>query len=177
MALLPFRELISESGDLQLLHTAANINVPKIHKTEDGAFHAVHTTTTGEHADWLKGKFEKALKSNPARSHITMHVKHENDTHQLHITHKPPEKKSLKEAAKPPRFDHREAATHNIVHPDMAKHMKVGTHVDFYHPKHGDKEYGKTVHNDGKSVKIHHEGKVHTFKVATTYPGHGVTED
>lgn len=93
MALLPFNQFISESGDLQLLHTAANISVPKIHRTEDGAHHAVHTTTTGEHADWLKGKFEKALKSNPARAHIKMTVKHDNDTHQLHIVHSPPEKK------------------------------------------------------------------------------------
>lgn len=92
MSLLNFNQFLSESGDLQLLHTAANISVPKIHNTEGGAHIAVHRTSTAEHADWLKGKFEKALKHNPSRAHIKVEVHHDNDEHSVHVTHTPPKK-------------------------------------------------------------------------------------
>lgn len=69
------------------------------------------------------------------------------------------------------RFDHREAATHGVIHPDSAQHAKVGQHADFYSKKNGDKLYGKVTHNDGKEVHFHHEGKTHKFKVKRSYEG------
>jgi hypothetical protein len=92
MSLIKFSQLLSESGDLQLLHTAANIPAPKIHKTEDGSHVAVHSPSTKEHAEWLKGKFDKALKHNPSQRHIKVELKHHDDKHEVHVTHTPPKK-------------------------------------------------------------------------------------
>lgn len=174
MSLIKFNQLISESGDLQLLHTAANISAPKIHHVENGSHVAVHKTTTGEHADWLKGRFEKALNHNPSKKHIKVEVHHDGDNHEVHITHTPP--KEVKESAGG-RFNGRDAAEHGVVHPTHAQHMKVGETHDFYHPKNGDKVQGKVVHNDGKTVAIAHGGVHHKLKVATTYPGMDLDEE
>jgi hypothetical protein len=169
MPLIPFKELITESGDLKLLHTSANISAPEIHKMDDGSHVAVHRPSTAEHADWLKGKFDKAMKHNPSQKHIKVSVHHDGDNHEVRVTHTPP--KNIKEELLAERFNKRDAAEQGVVHPDHAKHMKVGETHDFYHPKNGDKVQGKIVHNDGKSVHIEHGGKHHKFKVASTYPG------
>lgn len=68
------------------------------------------------------------------------------------------------------RFDHREAATHGIIHPESAEHAKVGQHSDFYSKTNGDKLYGKVTKNDGKHVSFKHSSGVHSFKVSHTYP-------
>jgi hypothetical protein len=95
MPLIPFKELITESGDLKLLHTSANISAPEIHKMDDGSHVAVHRPSTAEHADWLKGKFDKALKHNPSQKHIKVSVHHDGDNHEVRVTHTPP--KNIKE--------------------------------------------------------------------------------
>lgn len=80
--------------------------------------------------------------------------------------------KLSEEALNESRFDNRTAATHHVIHPDMAQYMKVGDReADFYHPSNGDKKSGEVLHNDMKTVRIKHEGKVHAFKVSKHYPG------
>lgn len=70
-----------------------------------------------------------------------------------------------------PRFDHRTAGSHGVIHSDSAKHYKVGEHMDFYDHGTGDKKYGKVTVNDGKNIHIRHDGKVKKFKVGINYPG------
>lgn len=87
---------LTESGDLQILHTAAAVPAPKIHKTEQGHHVAVHQTSTAEHANWLKGKLEKAKAHNAARAHISIEASHNDGRHTVTVTHKVPEKKAEK---------------------------------------------------------------------------------
>jgi len=70
--------------------------------------------------------------------------------------------------------NHREYACSGCMHPDMAKNMKTGQEVDFYHSKTGDKLSGVVKHNSGSEVhiKAHKDGKmaagdVHKFKVTS----------
>ncbi len=72
--------------------------------------------------------------------------------------------------------NHREFASQGKMHPDMAKHMKTGEHMDYYEPKTGDKVHGKVMKNDGKEVHVKqtHDsydpkkvGSVHKFTVST----------
>lgn len=82
-------------------------------------------------------------------------------------------KKPFSEQLDEARFDHREAATHGVIHPDAAKFAKEG-HVDhdFYSSHNGDKISGKVTKNDGKTVHFQERsGKTHRFKVARSYPG------
>jgi hypothetical protein len=60
------------------------------------------------------------------------------------------------------------------MHPDMAKHMKTGHEIDFYHSKTGDKISGIVKHVTGNEVhiKANKDGKmgagdVHKFKVTS----------
>lgn len=75
--------------------------------------------------------------------------------------------------------NHREFAEHGLMHPDMAKHMKVGSHMDYYERGTGDKVHGKVLHNDGKEVHVKQtqdsydpkkKGTVHKFKVTSKLP-------
>ena len=72
--------------------------------------------------------------------------------------------------------NHREFASQGKMHPDMAKHMKAGEHMDYYEPKTGDKVHGKVMKNDGKEVHVKqtHDsynpkkvGSVHKFTVSS----------
>jgi hypothetical protein len=72
--------------------------------------------------------------------------------------------------------NHREFASQGKMHPDMAKHMKTGEHMDYYEPKTGDKVHGKVMKNDGKEVHVKqtHDsynpkkvGSVHKFTVSS----------
>jgi hypothetical protein len=72
--------------------------------------------------------------------------------------------------------NHRDFASVGMMHPDMAKNMTVGDHMDYYKPKTGDKAHGKVVKNDGKDVHIKqtHDsydprvaGTIHKFKIGT----------
>jgi len=70
--------------------------------------------------------------------------------------------------------NHREFASQGKMHPDMAKHMKTGQEMDFYHSKTGDKISGIVKHNSGSEVhvKAHKDGKVgagevHKFNVTS----------
>lgn len=72
--------------------------------------------------------------------------------------------------------NHREFASQGKMHPDMAKHMKTGEHMDYYEPKTGDKVHGKVMKNDGKEVHVKqtHDsydpkkvGSVHKFTIAS----------
>jgi len=71
--------------------------------------------------------------------------------------------------------NHREFASVGKMHPDMAKHMEVGQHMDYYEPKTGNKVHGKVMHKTDKEVhmKQTHDsyddkkvGSVHKFKIA-----------
>ena len=71
--------------------------------------------------------------------------------------------------------NHREFASQGKMHPDMAKHMNVGDHMDYYEPKTGDKVHGKVMKNDGKEVHVKQShdsydskkvGTVHKFTVS-----------
>jgi hypothetical protein len=73
--------------------------------------------------------------------------------------------------------NHREFASQGKMHPDMAKHMTVGSHMDYYEPKTGDKVHGKVIKNDGKEVHVKQShdsydskkvGSMHKFKVSST---------
>jgi hypothetical protein len=70
--------------------------------------------------------------------------------------------------------NHRDFASQGLMHPDMAKHMKTGQEVDFYHSKTGDKISGVVKHTTSGEVhiKAHKDGKmaagdVHKFKVSS----------
>jgi hypothetical protein len=70
--------------------------------------------------------------------------------------------------------NHRDFASQGKMHPDMAKHMKTGQEMDFYHSKTGDKISGIVKHNSGSEVhvKAHKDGKVgagevHKFNVTS----------
>ena len=75
--------------------------------------------------------------------------------------------------------NHRDFASAGMMHPDMAKHMNVGDHMDYYEPKTGDKVHGKVMHKSDKEVhmKQTHDsydpkkvGSVHKFKIGTQLP-------
>jgi hypothetical protein len=70
--------------------------------------------------------------------------------------------------------NHREFASQGLMHPEMAKHMKTGQEMDFYHSKTGDKISGVVKHTTGGEVHIKANkdgklgaGEVHKFKVSS----------
>ena len=74
--------------------------------------------------------------------------------------------------------NHREFAQAGKMHPDMAKHMKTGQEIDFYHSKTGDKISGKVTKNDGKAIHIQANkgdkvggGETHKFAVSKNLGG------
>jgi hypothetical protein len=74
--------------------------------------------------------------------------------------------------------NHREFAQAGKMHPDMAKYMKTGQEMDFYHSKTGDKISGKVTKNDGKAVHIQANkggkvggGETHKFAVSKNLGG------
>jgi hypothetical protein len=160
MPLLNFKDLLNESGDLKLLHTSANISAPEIHKLDNGDHVAVHKTTTPEHADWLKGKFEKALKHNPSARHIKLAVKHNGDEgSELTITHHHP--KNVKEDVDQPLFESEKRfnkgdhvhlrASYNFA--SAKKHGVVHSATDrIAHVKWEDGSESKHLHTTGKQV-------------------------
>jgi hypothetical protein len=83
--------------------------------------------------------------------------------------------KTAKEEVEIKEVNNREFASQGKMHPDMAKHMKTGEHMDYYEPKTGDKVHGKVMKNDGKEVHVKqtHDsydpkkvGSVHKFVVS-----------
>lgn len=81
----------------------------------------------------------------------------------------------VKEEVELDEANHREFASQGLMHPDMAKHMKAGQEMDFYHSKTGDKISGVVKHVSPTEVhiKAHKDGKmaagdVHKFKVSST---------
>lgn len=108
---------------------------------------------------------EAALKNHKQTiGDLKVHVKKTNSGHTTHIS------ESILEA------NHREFASQGKMHPDMAKHMKTGEHMDYYEPKTGDKVHGKVMKNDGKEVHVKQthdsydpkkKGAVHKFTVST----------
>jgi hypothetical protein len=84
--------------------------------------------------------------------------------------------KLAKEEVQLDEANHREFASQGKMHPDMAKHMTVGSHMDYYEPKTGDKVHGKVIKNDGKEVHVKQShdsydskkvGSMHKFKVSS----------
>jgi hypothetical protein len=74
----------------------------------------------------------------------------------------------VKEEVELQEANHREFAQQGKMHPDMAKHMKAGQEMDFYHSKTGDKISGVVKKNDGKEVHVKaHKGDVHKFTVSS----------
>lgn len=89
----------------------------------------------------------------------------------------PPPGAKFKEEVQLDEANHREFASQGKMHPDMAKHMTVGSHMDYYEPKTGDKVHGKVIKNDGKEVHVKQShdsydskkvGSMHKFKVSST---------
>lgn len=75
--------------------------------------------------------------------------------------------------------NNREYASQGKMHPDMAKHMNVGQHMDYYEPKTGNKVHGKVMHKSDTEIhmKQTHDsynpkkvGSVHKFKIGTALP-------
>lgn len=84
--------------------------------------------------------------------------------------------KLAKEEVQLDEANHREFASQGKMHPDMAKHMTVGSHMDYYEPKTGDKVHGKVIKNDGKEVHVKQShdsydskkvGSMHKFKISS----------
>jgi hypothetical protein len=74
----------------------------------------------------------------------------------------------LKEEVQLDEANHREFAQQGKMHPDMAKHMKTGHEMDFYHSKTGDKISGVVKKSDSNEVHIKsHKGDMHKFKVSS----------
>ena len=72
--------------------------------------------------------------------------------------------------------NHRDFASQSKMHPDMAKHMTVGQHMDYYEPKTGDKVHGKVMHKSDTEVHMKQthdsydpkkKGTVHKFAVTS----------
>jgi hypothetical protein len=61
--------------------------------------------------------------------------------------------------------NHRDYGAKGKMHPDIAKNMKVGQHVDFYAHGAGDKQYGMVTKNTGTAVHIKADKKTHKFSV------------
>jgi hypothetical protein len=61
--------------------------------------------------------------------------------------------------------NHRDYGAKGKMHPDIAKNMKVGQHVDFYSHGTGDKQYGMVTKNTGTAVHIKADKKTHKFSV------------
>jgi hypothetical protein len=195
MPLMPFKELLAESGDLKLLHTTANIPAPEITKSDNGDHIAIHKPSTAEHADWLKGKFEKALKHNPSSKHIKIAVRHDGDEHEVKLTHHHPknvkEEVILESEKKFNKGDHVHFiqgeragiySAHGVVHHSNDRtaevHWENGTKNKYLHST--GKEFGNTSpyagrisHNDvydgetGKTNRLKNdEHKEHLKKIA-----------
>jgi hypothetical protein len=72
--------------------------------------------------------------------------------------------------------NHRDFASQGKMHPDMAKHMTVGSHMDYYEPETGDKVHGKVMHKSDTEVHMKQthdsydpkkKGTVHKFAVTS----------
>jgi len=75
--------------------------------------------------------------------------------------------------------NHRDFASAGMMHPDMAKNMSVGDHMDYYEPKTGDKVHGKVMHKSDTEVHMKQTqdsyddkkvGSVHKFKIGSQLP-------
>jgi hypothetical protein len=92
------------------------------------------------------------------------------------------EEAALSESRLDEMFNHREAATHGIQHPNfLGGKDHVGHFGDFYSSKNGDKLYGKVTQITPHDITWRHvrsgdngtkNGDYHKFKRAETYPGH-----
>ena len=84
------------------------------------------------------------------------------------------EKETMKEEVLD-EANHREFASQGKMHPDMAKHMTVGSEHDYYEHGTGDKVSGKVMHKSATEVHIKQthdsydpkkKGTVHKFKIS-----------
>lgn len=130
--------------------------------------HPGRKSDTGESMTKRAVKYHKAaidhLSKNPGKNARALQWHKEQHAH----VSKRLAEENLEEAF----FNHRTAGSHGIMHPDSAKHAKVGEHMDFYDHGTGDKKHGKITRNDGKNVHVQHQGKVKKFTIAKTYPGY-----
>jgi hypothetical protein len=72
---------------------------------------------------------------------------------------------NFNEASEIVEVNHRDYGAKGKMHPDMAKNMKVGQHVDFYSHGTGDKQYGMVTKNTGTAVHVKADKKTHKFSV------------
>ena len=145
------------------------------HKSEndpDAAYDKMHS-----HVKSLTDGDDKTVKHYLDSAHGRHLVGHENDHEHIKKDFKKFKKHyrpEMHEEVELQEANHREFASQGKMHPDMAKHMKTGQEMDFYHSKTGDKISGVVKKNDGKEVhvKAHKDGKmgageVHKFTVAS----------
>jgi len=84
-------------------------------------------------------------------------------------------KRLAKEEFQLDEANHRDFASHGMMHPDMAKHMSVGQEHDYYEHGTGDKVSGKVMHKSDTEVHMKQthdsydpkkKGTVHKFKIS-----------
>ena len=142
-------------------------------------------------ANWIKGAIKHpgamtaaAKRAGETDSEYEQQHKHDSGKAgrraRLALTLKKMHEEKLDEA------NHRDFASAGMMHPDMAKHMNVGDHMDYYEPKTGDKVHGKVMHkSDGEvHMKQTHDsynpkkvGSIHRFKVSSSLPDQEMKEE
>jgi hypothetical protein len=164
-----------DSDDFKKLRKEAADDVPFDGPYTTGFKKAKNPNRTGmDAARALSRKFLQKSKNTPV---IQGHEKFTSIADKLKPEHFGKQDKLKEEVLD--EANHRDFASVGMMHPDMAKHMNVGDHMDYYEPKTGDKVHGKVMHKSATEVhmKQSHDsynpkkvGSVHKFKIGTTLP-------
>ena len=132
-----------------------------------------------QEANWIKGAIKHpgamtaaAKRAGETNSEYEQQHKHDSGKAgrraRLALTLKKMHEEKLDEA------NHRDLACGGCMHPDMAKHMTVGQHADYYEKGTGDKVHGKVMHKSDTEVHMKQTqdsyddkkvGTVHKFKI------------
>ena len=132
-----------------------------------------------QEANWIKGAIKHpgamtaaAKRAGETNSEYEQQHKHDSGKAgrraRLALTLKKMHEEKLDEA------NHRDLACGSCMHPDMAKHMTVGQHADYYEKGTGDKVHGKVMHKSDTEVHMKQTqdsyddkkvGTVHKFKI------------
>ena len=153
-------------GTMKTVHHGSSFSIP---------LHPEHHQAIAKLKDEQEHKFkdETGRHWTARRKGEDVHFQGANDGNKTKVKHSTMhEEVELEEA----RANHRDFASQGKMHPDMAKHMDVGSHMDYYEPKTGDKVHGKVMHKSDAEVhmKQTHDsydpkktGTVHKFKISS----------
>jgi hypothetical protein len=150
-------------GTMKTIHQGSSFNIP---------LHPEHHQAIAKLKDQQEHKFktEDGKHYTAKRDGDKVHFQGANNGNKTSVAHS-----TMQEGVELEEANHREFASQGKMHPDMAKHMKTGEHMDYYEPKTGDKVHGKVMKNDGKEVHVKqtHDsydpkkvGAVHKFVVS-----------